>query len=147
MAMSIEMKGKINDIDSIISMFENAENDYSTKAAIDVANVKTKLILAPISFDIELAELRQLADELLPSYYGRAGQILTSVGARDCAGESRQELTILEAFMLDTVIRSFVRGLYDLDIRKEATKGLALNGRSLRGIYSFAEETYRTNLS
>ncbi|KAK4697103.1 hypothetical protein P7C71_g925, partial [Lecanoromycetidae sp. Uapishka_2] len=48
--------------------------------------------------------------------------------------------------MLDTILRAFIRGLNDTTIRKEATRGMAASDRSLKNIYSLAEEARRTNI-
>jgi hypothetical protein len=46
----------------------------------------------------------------------------------------------MESMVLDTVIRSFCRGLIDPDVRKEALGGLNTSGRSLYHTYTLAEE-------
>lgn len=48
--------------------------------------------------------------------------------------------------MLDTILRAFIKGLNDNEIRMEVTRGMASSDRSLRNIYQLAEEARRTNL-
>jgi len=42
--------------------------------------------------------------------------------------------------------RAFLRGLNDTEIRREATRGMGSPNRSLRAVYTLAEEARRTNL-
>lgn len=46
--------------------------------------------------------------------------------------------------MLESIMKAFLRGLADPDVRREATRGLASPDRSLLGIYNLAEEARRT---
>ena len=101
--------------------------------------------LTPVSFDVELAELNQRSDEPLLTYYKRVTNIMQRVGAKDrSASPSSAPLTILESAMLDTILRAFIRGLNNQDISREATRGMASAERSLRNIYTLADEARRT---
>ena len=104
--------------------------------------------VTPIPFDVELSELRQRTDEPLNAYYKRVTNLMQRVGAKDrpAATPSTSTLTLLESAMLDTILRSFIRGLSDPETRKEATRGMASSERSLRSIYQLAEEARRTNI-
>lgn len=55
-------------------------------------------------------------------------------------------LSLIESTMLDGVIKAFIRGIEDREIQKEASRGLSAQDRSLRGIYTLADEARRTNL-
>ena len=99
---------------------------------------------APVPFDVELAELRQKPDESLVNYYKRVLNLVNRFGGRDRPTTS--SLSSWESAMLDTVLRAFLRGIIDLDVRREATKGMGSPERSLRSIYTLAEEARRTNL-
>ena len=99
-----------------------------------------------ISFDTELSELKQ-HDESLSAYYKRLLAIMQRVGARDRPtqiSESSPMLSMLEEAMLESVMKAFLRGLANLDIRHEATRAVAGPDRSLRGAYTLAEEARRT---
>ena len=67
-----------------------------------------------------LENLKQQTSENLLAYYKRARSMMEQVGARDRA-EFGTPLTPLEAAFLDTVMRSFVKGIHDIDIKKAAT--------------------------
>ena len=103
--------------------------------------------ISPVPFDVELAELHQRPEESLAAYYKRVQNLMQRVGARDRPAPTPavNALTSLEAAMLDTILRAFIKGLNDHEIRKEATRGLAATDRSLRMVYSLAEEARRTN--
>ena len=102
----------------------------------------------PVAFDVELSDLHQKPDESLSTYYGRVTSLMRRIGAKDrpASTPSSTPFTLLESAMLDTILRSFIRGLNDPEIRKEATRGMAPSDRSLRNIYNLAEEARRTNL-
>jgi len=73
--------------------------------------------------------------------------MMQRVGARDRpvqVNEASQALSLLEDAMLDSIMKAFLRGLSDPDVRREATRGLASAERTLRGVYSLAEEARRT---
>lgn len=101
--------------------------------------------VSTISFGTELGELKQ-KDESLSAYYKRLTAMMQRVGARDRPqlGESSNELSMLEQAMLESIMKAFLRGLADPDVRREATTGLASPDRSLRGVFTLAEEARRT---
>lgn len=103
--------------------------------------------IVPIPIDVELSELHQRPDESLATYYKRVSNLMQRVGARDRpVSAAIAGLTTLESSMLDIILRAFIRGLNDPELRKEATRGMASTSRSLRSIYSLAEEARRTNM-
>ena len=101
--------------------------------------------VAPVSFNTELSELKQ-QDESLSAYYERVSAMMQRVGARDRPHSQAPgtQLTLLEEAMLDNIMRSFLKGLADPDVCREATRGLASVDSSLRGIYMLAEQARRT---
>ena len=102
---------------------------------------------APIPFNVELAEIAQRSEESLSSYYKRVIGLMQRVGAKDRpVTPSAAVLSPLEAAMLDIILRAFIKGISDHTIQKEATRGMASSDRSLRMIYTLAEEARRTNL-
>ena len=67
--------------------------------------------VSSISFDTELTELRK-QDESLASYYKRLAVLMQHVGARDSpskSSEANPPLLMLEAAMLESVMRDFLR--------------------------------------
>lgn len=99
-----------------------------------------------VSFDVELAGLNQRPEESLFPYYKRVAGLMQRIGAKDRPAPTPglHPLTVLESTMLDTILRAFIRGIRDPEIRKEATRGMASPERSLRNIYTLAEEAKRT---
>ncbi|SLM37519.1 hypothetical protein LPUS_07377 [Lasallia pustulata] len=99
-----------------------------------------------VHFDSEISDLKQKDDEALVTYYQRTTSLLSRVGGRDRPREitpSTPALSPLEAAMLDTVMRAFTRGIRDLDIRRDALRGLVSSDRSLYRVYSISEESRR----
>ena len=103
--------------------------------------------ITPIPFDVELADLRQKPEEPLVAYYKRTTGLMQRVGLKDRqVATTLPTLTSVESAMLDTVMRAFIRGLINPEIRMEATRAMASGDRSLRMIYNLAEEARRTNV-
>ena len=103
--------------------------------------------VSTVSFDEGLRELRQREDESLLAYYQRVNTMMTRI---DCPDRNTlpkaKPLSTLEDAMLGYMIRSFVGGILDTDVKRESTRGLASAGRSLEGVYTVAEEARRTKL-
>ena len=78
--------------------------------------------IAPISFDNEVADLKQKDEEALLVYYKQASDLLTRVGAKNRLRHHSEivSLSPLKSAMLDTVLKSFIWGIQNADIRKEA---------------------------
>ena len=103
--------------------------------------------ITPVPFDVELADLRQKPEEPLVAYYKRTTGLMQRVGLKDRqVATPLPTLTSVESAMLDTVMRAFIRGLANPEIRMEATRAMASGDRSLRMIYNLAEEARRTNI-
>lgn len=71
--------------------------------------------------------------------------MMERVGARD-RPEIGVPLTPLEMAFLDGIIRLFIKGISDFDIKKEAARGLSSLTRSFYSVYSLAEETRQTKI-
>ena len=71
--------------------------------------------------------------------------MMERVGARDRA-ESSTSLTPLETAFLDTVMRSFVKGIHDMDIKKAAARGLTSAIGSFSALYVIVEEARCTKV-
>ena len=64
------------------------------------------------------------------------------VGARDRLGEKK--LSLLEVSTLDSILKAFMKGLADDNIRRDTIRGLGAAGRSLQGICNVALEAEQT---
>ncbi len=98
----------------------------------------------PVTFDAELAELRQQSAETITSYYTRTTSLMHKYGARD-----RSPLVILslaEGSLLDTFLRTWIRGLTDASIKRKCAESMGTPDRSLRMLYDVAETARRVNL-
>ena len=103
-----------------------------------------EVVTVPI--DVELSGLKQRTDESLASYYKRVTGLMQRAGARDrAAPPGNLPLSPLESTFLDIILRAFIKGIIDPEVRKEATRGMASVDRSLKTIYQLAEEARRTN--
>ncbi len=101
-----------------------------------------------ISIDVKLTELRQKSDETLISYYKRVTELMQRVDARDRSNPHADEfiLSFLKSVMLNTILRAFIRELFDSEIRREAIRDMISSNRSLKTIYQLTKETRRTNI-
>ena len=100
-----------------------------------------------IPIDIELSELYQRPDESLATYYKRVSNLIQRVGTRDrFTSAAITGLTTLKSSMLDIILRAFIRDFNDHELRKEVTRRMTSITRSLRVIYSLAEEARRINI-
>ena len=119
----------------------------------DVEALKTLLqdrfpqrLIETTSFKIntELESLKQQKDESLLVYYKRARSMMERAGAKDRT-ELGIPLTPLEVVFLDTVMRSFVNGISDMDIKRAAARGLTSATRSFFALYVMVEEAQCIN--
>lgn len=95
-----------------------------------------------VPFNIELNDLSQKPDESIASYYKRTTGLMQRVGARD--RPTNGAYSMMETAILDSVVRAFVKGLHDPEVRRETYKGLEVAQFSLKGVYVQAEEARRT---
>ena len=71
------------------------------------------------NLNTELESLKQQKDKSLLVYYKRARSMMEQIGSKDRT-ELGTPLTLLEVAFLDTVMRSFVKGISDLDMKRAA---------------------------
>lgn len=74
------------------------------------------------SLNQQLSELHQRADETIDAYYKRTCALMLRVGARDRLGE--EKLSLLEVSTLDSILKAFIKGLADDNIRRDTIRGL-----------------------
>ena len=101
---------------------------------------------APIvTFESELAELRQKPDETLTSYHSQALDMMYKYGAKDRT-TATEALTLAESSVLDTFLRGGICGIIDPSVERKWTKYVGAHDRSLRMLYEVAESTRGINL-
>ena len=101
--------------------------------------------IASVPFDIELSRLHQQPDEPLSAYYRRTINLMQRVGAKDRPLGTGVVLIMLESATLNIILRAFIRGFNDMEVRKEAAaRGMTATDRFLCGIYHIAEEAERS---
>ncbi|KAI5861639.1 hypothetical protein GGS23DRAFT_143294 [Durotheca rogersii] len=94
-------------------------------------------------FSREMVEFSQDPNESLSAYYVKAQDVLRRMGARDNAQNLRpdgaDDLSMLEAYLLDQTVSRFVKGLRDPDLRQEALDKAAHGARSLWEAYNIIQ--------
>ncbi len=105
-----------------------------------------KVIL--VSIDVELFELKQKSNETLTSYYKRVTSLMQRIDVKNRSNSHVDEfvLSFLESIMLDIILRTFTRELFNSKIRRKAIREMISSDRSLKIIYQLTEETRRTNI-
>ena len=100
-----------------------------------------------VLFDVKLIELRQRDDEFLIDYYKRVINLMQRIDAKNrFAFAATTTFILFEFVMLNTILRAFIKDLFDSKIRKKATRNMISSDRSLRTIYQLAEKTRRINI-
>ena len=96
------------------------------------------------TFPEEIEALRQNVGESLTSYYQRTIQISYRFGARDRL-PGGPPLSTLESSMLDLIYSAFLKGLLDLELRREAIRG-TVTGISLHAAFVAMEQAHKSRL-
>jgi hypothetical protein len=99
-----------------------------------------------ILIDVKLSKLTQRAEEFLTSYYKRVSDLMQRTETRDKQFVRNSILFFLKFIMLDTILRTFIRELFDSKIRKKVIRKMISANRSLKMIYQLAKKARRTNL-
>lgn len=90
------------------------------------------------SLNQQLSKLHQRADETINAYYKRTCALMLRVGARDRLRD--EKLSLLEVSTLDSILKAFMKGLANDNIRRDTIRGLGTVGKSLQGICNVALE-------
>ena len=98
---------------------------------------------SPVSFDLEVSELRQKQDESLKSYYSRTLNLMQKYGAKDRS--IAVVLSLAESSLLDTFLRVWIKGLSDPSIKRKAAEGMGDPSRSMKAVYGLAEQARITD--
>ena len=78
--------------------------------------------ITPVTFDTEIADLRQQRGEYISAYYARTVSLLQKYRAPDRSPEELMPLA--QSYFLDTFLRAWIRGLRDILIKHKATEGI-----------------------
>ncbi|KAF6238772.1 hypothetical protein HO173_003279 [Letharia columbiana] len=100
--------------------------------------------VVPVTFDAELADIRQQSTETITAYYTKTLNLMHKYGAKD-RGHSML-LSLAEGSLLDTFLRTWIRGLTDQVITRKCAENMGSPDRSLRLLYDVAESTRRVNI-
>ena len=97
----------------------------------------------PISFYVEISSLKQNHDKSLLLYYQQTLSLLYQIEGKDktVEGSILIGLSILESVVLDIIIRAFLKGLFDKDVKQSILRVVATSGRLLHSLYIMAEES------
>ena len=91
------------------------------------------------SFDIKLDDLKQQSDESMTAYYKRTMTLMLKTDAKDRT--SNRDLSFLKHSILNIVMKAFVRGLADIDVRKKIIRDYIMIERSLKKLFNLAEDS------
>jgi len=108
----------------ILAASEPSQDDVTTFRGLLCERFPSKSAeISTTTFDMELTDLKQ-QDESLSAYYKRVTAMMQRVGARDRPHVATEKpLTPLEVAKLDTVMRAFIKGLADVDLRSRPSFG------------------------
>lgn len=99
--------------------------------------------VAPLTFDTEIADLRQQPNETVTSYFTRTTSLMYKYGAKD--RNATTILSLAESSLLDTFLRTWIRGLSDVSVKRKCAESMGNPDRSMRMLYDVAEATRRIN--
>lgn len=129
----------------ILASPEPTETDVTTFKNLFQERFPAEVVeTSVVSFNLELSELHQCHNETISSYYKRVCSLMLRVGARDRPSDTRNELSLLESATLDIILKAFVKGLADEDVKKDTIRGLSIGGCLLRGVCNLAEDALRS---
>lgn len=74
-----------------------------------------------LDIQTQITNLTQKKDEAISSYYNRASNLLTKIGAKDAARNHEYTLSILESTTVKNIMKAFGNGLFDLELRQQVT--------------------------
>ena len=93
--------------------------------------------LSTQAFQNDLDSLKQKSKEPLIEYYNRAKGMMERVSAKDNIAFTT--LNFSERTLLNGILKAFVWGIRDSEVRKEAARGLASSEESLNSLLLAAE--------
>ena len=99
-----------------------------------------------LSTKIELYEFKQSDKESLIAYYKRVTIHMQKIDARDRVVDANTFLIVLKVYILDTILRVFIKEISDSKIKKKTIKRMMTTNRSLTKIYQLAKKVRRTRV-
>ena len=104
--------------------------------------------IASISFNNEIADLKQKNKEVLLMYYKWMSDLLIRVEIKNRLRHHSEivSLSSLKSAMLDTVLKFFIRSIQNTDIKKETLWELVTSEQSLQSIYTLTEKVRRVKI-
>ena len=97
-----------------------------------------------VSFNFELQNFKQKSDESLAVYYKRIFCMMQRISAKNRPVLEIETFSFLKSAMLDNVLKSFLKRLFDEDVRKKIIKILISFDKSFREMYVVAKKIRRT---
>lgn len=97
--------------------------------------------LSTQAFQNDLDSLKQKSEESLIEYYNRVKGMMERVGAKD--SNASNTLSFSERTLLNGILKAFVYGISNSEVRKEAARELASSEASLRSLHLAAEGANR----
>lgn len=119
-------------VESVVTFRNLFQKQFSTKT------IKT----FSTSFDIELEEMKQKSKKLIEAYHKRFLTLMLRYGVKNRSIASN--LFLLKSVILDVIMKTFVRGLLDDEVRKKTIRGLFTTKKSLRGFCSLTKNADRS---
>ena len=104
--------------------------------------------IASISFNNEIADLKQKDKEVLLMYYKQMSDLLIRIETKNRLRHHSEivSLSSLKSAMLDTVLKFFIRSIQNTDIKKETLWELVTSEQSLQSIYTLTEKVRRVKI-
>ncbi|KAI0990931.1 hypothetical protein K3495_g17256, partial [Podosphaera aphanis] len=89
----------------------------------------------------DIQNLRQGEKETLVEYHDRAQELLRRSNGRDAGSDASQELSAIEKTMLSILVRAFIRGIKDDNLRSMVMMKSTIFHGSLQGAYEKSKKT------
>ena len=104
--------------------------------------------IALISFNNEIANLKQKDKKVLLTYYKQMSDLLIRIETKNRLRHYSKIVSFssLKSAMLDTVLKFFIQSIQNTDIRKETLQKLIISEQSLQSIYTLTEKVRRVKI-
>lgn len=133
------------DVSALLSNPSPGPEDVAEFKTLFISQYPARQLDTPLlTVDSEIQDLKQGERESLVAYYQRTAALLRRSGTKDRVPGVK--LSLLESNMLDQIMRSFVRGLADEELKKDGMKQIVNPIRSLHQTYQIVEETRRAGI-
>jgi hypothetical protein len=139
------------DIIRLLNDFNFTQNTINAFKSLFCDRFSSRVVeIVSIFIDVELIELKQKSNEILTFYYKKVTSLMQKIDARDRSAQNSHVnefiLFFLKSTMLNIILRTFIRELFKLEIRREAIREMISSDRSLKIIYQLIEKTRRINI-